>query len=289
MQRRGLKSLSSNPAEEGILVKEPERSGWKTIRISESGEEILYEKITPEFPVTIILDGQEFATIVCSPSELENLTIGFLASEGVIRTYNEIKSLQIDGYKGYVYIHLKKPVIAERLDHSSRFIGSCCGKSRQFYFKSDARTAKTITNKFTVSTAACFKLMKELMEGSEEFNQTGGVHNAALATAENLLITSTDIGRHNTLDKIFGTMLRDKISARDKLIVFSGRISSEVLLKVSKMGIGFIISKAALTDLAVELANDLGITVIGFARDDRMNIYSHPERISNLSIENKLG
>lgn len=257
----------------------PEKLGWKTIRISKSGEEVLYEKVTAEFPFTIMLDSQEFATIVCSPNDLESLTIGFLASEGVIRTYTEIKSLQIDEYKGFAYVTLKTSVPLERLDHSSRFISSCCGKSRQFYFKSDARTAKTITNKFTISPAGCFKLMKELMEGSEEFNQTGGVHNAALATAEELLIKSTDIGRHNTLDKIFGAMLRDKVSARDKLIVFTGRISSEVLLKISKMGIGLIISKAALTDLAVELATDLGITVIGFARKDRMNIYSHPQRI----------
>lgn len=270
-------------------MQKPEKSVWKTIKISKSGQEISLEKITAEFPFTIILDGQEFATIVCSPNDLENLTRGFLASEGVIRTNADIKSLQIDAYKGFAYVALKTPVTMERLDHSSRFIGSCCGKSRQFYFKSDARTAKTIINKFTISISSCFQLMNELLEGSEEFKQTGGVHNAALATKEKLLITSTDIGRHNTLDKIFGAMLRDKIPAKDKLIVFSGRISSEVLLKISKMGIGLIISKSALTDLAAELANDLGITVIGFARKDRLNIYSHPERIQDLSYDNGLG
>ncbi len=84
------------------------------------------------------------------------------------------------------------------------------------------------------------------------------------------------------LDKVFGSMLRGRISAKEKLVVFSGRISSEVLLKISKMGIGLILSKSAVTDLAVQLANDLGITVIGFARGDRMNIYTHSHRVADL-------
>src|SRR5699024_3113262 len=108
------------------------------------------------------------------------------------------------------------------------------------------------------------RLMKGLMNSSPEFERTGGVHNAALATPTDLLFTRTDIGRHNALDKVFGAMLQGNIPARGKLVVFSGRVSSEVLLKISKMGIGIILSKSAVTDLAVKLADELGITVIGF-------------------------
>lgn len=261
------------------------KSKFEIIKISGSSQEIVQEKITTEFPLTITLDGHEFATIVCSPSDLKNLTIGFLASEGIIRTYKEIKTIYIDEYKGFAHVELITPVTPKQFDHSSRFIGSCCGKSRQFYFKSDARTAKTITSKLEISVADCMKLMKELMEDSQEFHRTGGVHNAALATTDELLMMRTDIGRHNTLDKLFGAMLQEKITAKRKIIVFSGRVSSEVLLKISKMGIGLIISKSALTDLAVELATDLGITVIGFARKDRMNVYTHPERIIDISYD----
>src|SRR5699024_3079125 len=94
------------------------------------------------------------------------------------------------------------------------------------------------------------------------------------------LTFKTDIGRHNTLDKIYGYILENSIPIHDKVIVFSGRISSEVLLKISKIGIGVIISKAAPTDLALELAHDLGITAIGFTRGHKMNIYTHPERVT---------
>lgn len=256
-----------------------EEAGWKTIKINGEDQETVSEIIATEFPLTLMLNGQEFATIVCSPNDLDDLVVGFLASEGVIRTYDEIKNIQNDLYTGFSHLELHRSLNPDQLDHSSRFIGSCCGKSRQFYFKSDARVAKTVTSKMQISVLQCMELMKQLLDRSLEFQRTGGVHNAALATPEGLLFTRSDIGRHNALDKVFGAMLREKIPAKGKLVVFSGRISSEVLLKVSKMGIGLIISNAAVTDLAVKLAEDLGITVIGFARGNRMNIYTHPDRL----------
>lgn len=260
-------------------------NSWKAIRVSGDKHELMEEEVSVEYPMTVMLDGNEFATIVCSPNHLLDLTVGFLAAEGVIRTYSEIEDIHIDDYTGFVHVKLDKPVQPIQLDHSSRFIGSCCGKSRQFYFKHDARIAKTIKTKLKISVASCLKLMEELMESSDEFQRTGGVHSAALATTEEILVARTDIGRHNALDKVYGHMLREKISAKDKVVVFSGRVSSEVLLKVSKMGIGLIISKSALTDLAIELAEDLGITIIGFARGNRMNIYTHPDRIEDLSCD----
>ncbi len=121
--------------------------------------------------------------------------------------------------------------------------------------------------------------MEELQQQSEQFMRTGGVHNAALAEPDGLLAVRTDIGRHNALDKIYGHMLRSRISVKNKLIVFSGRLSSEVLLKISKIGAGIVLSKSAPTDLALRLADDLQITVIGFARGSKMNVYTHPNRI----------
>ncbi|MEI3597473.1 MULTISPECIES: formate dehydrogenase accessory sulfurtransferase FdhD [unclassified Oceanobacillus] len=261
------------------IVDEP---GWKTIKIKGTHQENVSEAIAAEFPLTLMLDGHEFATIVCSPGQLEDLVVGFLASEGVIRTAAEIKEIQVDVYTGFSHIALHKPVQPDQFDHSSRMIGSCCGKSRQFYFKSDARVAKTITSELEVTVDQCMRLMKGLMNSSPEFERTGGVHNAALATPTDLLFTRTDIGRHNALDKVFGAMLQGNIPARGKLVVFSGRVSSEVLLKISKMGIGIILSKSAVTDLAVKLADELGITVIGFLRGDRMNIYTRPDRVRGI-------
>ncbi|GIO25914.1 formate dehydrogenase accessory sulfurtransferase FdhD [Ornithinibacillus bavariensis] len=258
---------------------------WEFIRFNGNEPVQVAEEIVREFPLTIFLNGEEFATMVCSPNHLEELVIGFLASEGIIRLYEEIKDLKLDAERGFAYVELYREVDVSLAEHSKRFIGSCCGKSRQFYFKSDVKTAKTITSKITISAEQCYNLMKELLIRSDQFRRTGGVHNAALATSEGLLEVRSDIGRHNALDKVYGTILQQKIPLKDKLIVFSGRISSEVLLKISKIGVGILLSKSAPTDLALSLANDLGITAIGFARENKMNVYTHPNRIREAGIK----
>ena len=201
------------------------------------------------------------------------------ASEGIIRLYEEIISLEIDEARGFAYAEVINPPDVLEQEYTRRFIGSCCGKSRQFYFKHDARTAKTIMTKSTIHVQQCFKLMEQLQMQSNYFKKTGGVHNAALCTTDNILTVRADIGRHNALDKVYGEILMGGISVKEKLIVFSGRISSEVLLKVAKIGIGLIISKSAPTDLALQLADDLNITIAGFARGNKINIYTHPDRI----------
>lgn len=262
-----------------VTLEESTQNGWPTIHFENGEFTEREEEIATEFPLTVMINGEEFATIVCSPTDLRGMVIGFLAAEGAIRSFNEIQQLNIDDEQGFAHVELHKPLVKAADMHSKRFIGSCCGKSRQFYFKTDVQTARTIMTRTEIEPDACLRLMKEMQNASDDFQRTGGIHNAALATADKVLTVKTDIGRHNTLDKIYGEMLEERIPPKDKVIIFSGRISSEVLLKVSKMGIGIIISKSAPTDLALELANDLGITAIGFTRGNKMNIYTHPERV----------
>ncbi|MBS4177293.1 formate dehydrogenase accessory sulfurtransferase FdhD [Lederbergia citrea] len=243
-----------------------------------------------EFPLTVYVDGEEFATIVCSPTGLEQLVIGFLASEGIIRVKGDIDMLEVDEVRGFAYVELKVKQSINKEYYSKRMIGSCCGKSRQFYFHNDARTAKTVMSRQKISIAQCFALMSEMQESSQDFQQTGGVHNAALCTVSGLLFSYSDVGRHNALDKLYGHCLHHNIPLRDKVVVFSGRISSEVVLKIAKIGAGILISKSAPTTLGIDLAADLGITVVGFVRNNQLNIYSHPERIieaEHLNIYNE--
>ncbi|KMZ42439.1 MULTISPECIES: formate dehydrogenase accessory sulfurtransferase FdhD [Bacillales] len=238
------------------------------------------DEIVTEYPLTIFLNDEEFATIVCTPADLEEMVIGFLAAEGVIKSYSEIKQLTINEAQGFAYVDLHKETILSQSFYSKRRITSCCGKSRQsFYFFSDARTAKPVESTTTVTPAQCMHLMKELQVSSEIHRQTGGVHNAALCTPDEVLLQFSDIGRHNALDKIYGKCLRDNISTTDKILVFSGRISSEVLLKAAKIGAGIILSKSAPTDLALQLADELKLTAVGFIRNDKMNVYTQAERI----------
>ncbi|SHR43781.1 formate dehydrogenase family accessory protein FdhD [Mycobacteroides abscessus subsp. abscessus] len=237
------------------------------------------DDIAVEFPLTVMVDGQEFATMVCTPAELDELVVGFLASEGVIRRFDEIKTLTIDHSKGFAYVELVTKKEMQNHHHSKRFIGSCCGKGRQFYFYNDMKTAKTVMSKTTITGQDCHRLMTLMQESSSHFQQTGGVHNSALCSKEGIIVSRTDIGRHNALDKIFGYCLMNRIPLKDKIIVFSGRISSEVLLKVAKIGVGIVLSKSAPTNLALDLAEELGITAVGFIRGQGFNVYTHHERI----------
>jgi FdhD protein len=237
------------------------------------------DEIAAEYPLTIRLDGEEFATIVCSPSDLEELAVGFLASEGVIRLAKDIESLSIDEGRGFVDVKLHRKQSTGKEYYSRRFIGSCCGKSRQFYFHNDVRTARTSMSRIRVSPPQCARIMQLLQESSAEFHSTGGVHNAALSTTTGLIAVRSDIGRHNALDKLFGYSLQNRLHNADNIIAFSGRLSSEVVLKAAKIGVGVVLSKSAPTDLALNLAADLGITCVGFIRGQEMNVYTHSERI----------
>lgn len=239
------------------------------------------DDIANEFPLTIYVNGDEFATMVCTPSHFEELVIGFLASEGLIRFLDEIESITINEDRGFAYVELKNKQAISKDLHSKRFIGSCCGKSRQFYFHNDVKTAKTIMKKSKISVRQCIQLMSSMQKNSSDFHLTGGLHNAALCSTDEIIVSRSDIGRHNALDKVYGYCMQNRIPISDKVIAFSGRISSEVLLKVSKIGVGVILSKSAPTSLALDLAHDLGITTVGFIRGDRLNVYTHPDRITS--------
>lgn len=234
-----------------------------------------------EMPLTIKVNDIEFATIICSPNHLEELTLGFLASEGIFLKRNDLQSIHIDESKGFAHVKLTQSV-GQQFEHpTKRVLASCCGKSRAFYFQNDAAIAKTSMTNIQLQPKQVINLMTQLQDASIIFKQTSGLHNAAISDGKDFFEHRHDIGRHNALDKLYGYCIQRHISVRDKVLIFSGRISSEILIKASKIGVGIILSKSAPTSLAIQLARDLNITAIGFIRENHFNIYSHPERIIN--------
>ncbi|MFB4164054.1 formate dehydrogenase accessory sulfurtransferase FdhD [Alteribacillus sp. JSM 102045] len=258
----------------------------KTITAYRDGEFYREEdNIVSEVPLTIFVNKKEFATMVCSPLHYKEMVVGFLASEGVILFKSDIHSIEIDEDKGFAYVQLNKKLQKDHSFYSKRVIGSCCGKSRQFYFQNDSVTAKISMSTASVTAEQCLHLMGQMQRNSHVFKKTGGVHNAAICTPHHIIVDRADIGRHNALDKLYGHCLLNNISVKDKILVFSGRLSSEVLTKSSKIGIGLVLSKSAPTDLAIKLAEDLNITAVGFIRGSSFNVYSHSYRIT----QNKKG
>lgn len=255
---------------------------WSTRKYSGDDWTLEEDTVAAEYPLTVFVNDTEFATLVCSPSHLEEMTVGFLASEGAIRSYGDIAELSIDKDRGFAYIGLVQRDALDPALFSKRRIGSCCGKSRQsYYFHSDSQTARPIRSTLALDPTRCYELMRGLHAASDTHRLTGGVHGAALCTVSGIAAHYTDIGRHNALDKLYGHCLMHGLSAADKAIAFSGRLSSEVVLKAVKIGSPILLSKSAPTDLGLQLADELGLTAVGFLRGGSMNVYTHPERIAS--------
>ncbi len=260
-----------------MVEKEIER--FPILRITKQGRSQSEDAVVREFPLTIVLNNQELVTLLCSPTDLKCLAIGFLGSEGLLRSKDEIKKIIVDDQRGVVRVETKegKDLASELL--FKRLITSGCGRGASFYSAADA-TSQKVESQMQISALEVFALVKEFQHRSQVYQATGGVHSAVLCDTKSILVFSEDIGRHNAIDKIFGECILRDIPTDDRIIITSGRISSEILLKIAKRNIPILISKSAPTNLGLRLANDLGITLIGFVRGQRMNVYTNGWRVA---------
>ena len=248
-------------------------------RVTREGKTEAEDIIVNEMPLTIILNNRELVTLLCSPADLEYLAIGFLLSEGLIESKNEIKRTTLDAKRGVVRVETEQDKGFASEIVFKRVITSSCGRGASFYSAADANVLK-VESKIGISAAEVFTLVKEFLHHSQTYRTTGGVHSAALCNSKDILVFNEDIGRHNAVDKIFGRCLLTDMPTSGCMMVTSGRISSEIVLKAAKRDIPILISKSATTTNGIKLADDLGMTLIGFVRGERMNVYSHGWRVT---------
>jgi FdhD protein len=233
-------------------------------RITREGRQEVGDFVTEEMPLTIILNNQELVTLLCSPRDLNYLAVGFLVSEGLLRGKEEIKSVLVDNRRGVARVE----TTGEKVDAGElmfkRLITSGCGRGASFSRAADAREVVKVTSESQISAAEVFNLTRVFQQRSQVYRSTGGVHSAALCDNKNILAFHEDIGRHNAVDKVFGQAILEGIATGDRALLTSGRISSEILLKVAKRRVPILISKSAPTNAGVSLARDMGITLVGF-------------------------
>ena len=249
------------------------------LRVTEESESDTEDIVTTEFPLTIILNNQELVTLLCSPTDLKYLAIGFLFSEGLLKSKDEIKKIIVDDQRGVVCVETEKGKESAGELVLKRLITSGGGKGLHSHRPTNAQSQTWVKSQVGISAHEVFALIKEFVQRSEVFKATGGVHSAALCDTQGILVFSEDIGRHNAIDKIFGECILEDVPTDDHIIITSGRVSSEILLKVAERNIPILISKSAPTNLAVRLADNLGITLIGFVRGKRMNVYTNRWRV----------
>ena len=254
----------------------------RIIQIGSGNREEMEDVVVTEVPLTIFLNEDKVITLLCTPQNQESLAVGFLFSEGLIENNEEIENISFDREKNEISIKTgSKRSISSDFSHA-KILTSGCAKGVTFSNIAAVDPIKDllIDLRLTLSSSEIQNLMHQFEKRSLLFRQTGGVHSAALADQEKILIFFEDIGRHNAVDKVFGRCLLDRIPCADKALLLSGRISSDILAKASRSGISIIISRSAPTSLAVVNAQKLGITLVGFARGSRMNIYTFPLRIT---------
>ena len=250
------------------------------IRMDRNSRETLQGEVAREFPLTVMLNDEQLATLLCSPEEMENLAVGFLYSEGFIRTKEDIRGISLDETRGIVRVNTESADIVDRELFMKRVITTGCGRGISFYNFADLdQKQQKVQSNLKVTPAQILDLMKSFQTRSEIYQKTHGVHGAALCDGAGILLFKEDIGRHNAIDKIFGHCLRGDIPLADRIIMTTGRISSEILFKVAKRNIPILVSRSTPTDLAVGLAGELGITLVGFVRGGHMNVYAEEWRI----------
>ena len=235
---------------------------WKPLRLS----------VPQEMALTVYINSQELVTILCTPFKLNCLVLGYLFAEGIITDMKDVVSMRVCEDDALADIKLK----TDFLPPQKRTLTSGCGGG--ISFNTDIGASK-IDSGFSLSPEQLLKLMRQMLENAGLYNLTGGIHTSAISDGSTILVTGEDIGRHNTLDKIIGECLLRKIPTRDRVLLTSGRVSSEMLRKAAKMQVPVIVSLTSPTEKAVLLARELEITLVGYARGNHFTAYSRPDRL----------
>ncbi len=230
--------------------------------------------VVSEFPLQLIVNGQEIATLIGSPHDLRFLVAGFLRLQGFVRSLDDFRMFSVCEEFGTANVQIKGE-LPERL---KPVLTSGCGTGISFSMPEGiAPEPGAVTH--VVRPARIFSLMDELAQRAENYRTHGGIHSAAVGRDDTLLLYAEDLGRHNTLDRIAGEALFKGIDLQGTIMVTSGRISTEMVAKAALLGIRVIASRTSPTDMAIRLCEQSAICLVGYVRSAKFNVYSHPECI----------
>jgi FdhD protein len=240
------------------------------IRVDGEKREKGEHEVIEETPIALFVNGRHAMTAMMSPVQLEDFVTGYLFTEQIIKSVDEIESIRIEKNRMSVITRNLFKVLGPK-----KTILSGCGGSTSFI---DTEKLPKIHSAYSITTQDIRDSQKAVLN-SELHVKTGGIHIVALLDKAKVLAVSEDIGRHNALDRVIGYGLRNTIDLSKTWILVSGRISSEMVRKCLIAGIPIIVSRGATTTLAVETAEKTGLTVVGFARSSKMVVYTNTQRV----------
>lgn len=245
----------------------------KRFKIDEFEE--IEDDVVVETAINIQVNNSPYITLMTTPEKIKELAVGFLYCEGALKSLSEIKSIEL--LDTTINVILNKKV--SKYNFSDRIISSGCGKGSIHISMINEKSLEICKFNGEFDVLSLLDQINNFNKNCELFIQTGGVHSCALSNGKEIILVCEDIGRHNALDKVIGKALLEDISLSDKVLLTTGRISSDIIIKAAVSHIPVVISHSAPTKLALKIANSLNITVAGFARGKRMNVYTSYDRI----------
>jgi FdhD protein len=265
----------------------------RALRVSSAGAVEADDRLVVEAPLEIVLHhptlgeaGTSFGTTLRTPGRDEDLAVGLLFGEGLIDGWEDVEAVESSTRRvNLVSVRLRSTSGLARLPPERRFsAGSSCGVCGVTSFDDVLHRASgtRIAGALRLSHAQLQSLPATMRRQQPAFAQTGGIHASALFDGDgSLLDLAEDVGRHNALDKLIGASLRrGRVPLTDRVILLSGRASFELVQKAIRAGVTWLVAIGAPSSLAVTLAGQAGVTLVGFLRDDRCNVYAHPERLA---------
>jgi FdhD protein len=249
-------------------------SEHQIVRLVKGRREIVTRQVVEEYPLRLRINGCELATLVCSPHQLNFLLAGFLHLQGFADSLDDILALGVCADFGLAEIRLKK-ALPEKLEPT---LTSGCGTGISFNLPHHL-LKETRPRQRNYTSDSLFLLMRQLAQKTELYRKHGGIQAAAVGDEDGLLLHTEDIGRHNTLDRLAGEALFRKVDLRDKMLITSGRISTEMVATAARLGIGLLASRSSPTNRAIELGKQAGITLVGYLRGESLEVYSHPQHL----------
>jgi len=261
----------------------------KITRIKKEERSEIRDIVLVESPIDLVINSEPLVNIICLPKDLKELAIGFLFSIGIINSITDIKEVKIDEIENQIYVELSDSINFEvkNLDINpvGRVVDTSCGISspwRDTIKKALENEKELIKTKddMKISSAIIFSAIKQIYKEMTLYRETGGCHGAAIFNIEGkLLCLKEDIGRHNAIDKVIGDMLLTKKNFKNVFLTSSGRLTGDCVLKAVRAKIPIVVSVSAAIESGIRLAFAYGITLIGFVRGSRMNIYTHAFRV----------
>jgi len=249
------------------------------ISLSNKSAEKITDYVAEESPLQLFVNSTFWATILCTPTNIKELAVGHLLSEGIIKSIEEI--VEVTEKENTCTVKLKPNVnVEDRISISrlhARVIPSACGSGSPYQYKGKTLN---VTSNLTVDAQIVFESVNQLNFKAQVFRQTGGVHAAAIYKGDGSLIAmAEDVGRHNAVDKVIGMAALGKIDFAECFLALSGRISGDVAFKAAKVGLPIVASLSAALSSGIATAQESNLTLAGFVRGKRLNVYTSPYRI----------